>query len=319
MTMTTILITGIAGQLATLVAGALVHQPGVRVVGVDRVPLRQAIDGVETYCAELRGELLLDVLRTTAADVVVHLAQVGEEYAPDGRESAVQGNVIATMELLGACESAGVRRVVLRSSTLVYGLRHDLPAFVGESMPLCTTMAPGLVHNYVEIEQFAADFATKHGDMAIVVLRCAGVLGDRGVSPLARYFAQPTPPMLLGFDPRIQVVHVEDAAAAFALAAVSEGTSGAFHVAAEGPVTLLHALQLVGRRPLPLVGPLLRISQLLGRTQVLGEVPFDSDFLRYACVVDCRRAREVLGWQPQYSAEEALRLFAPQRAEALTV
>src|SRR5690348_5421065 len=118
-TMTTALITGIRGRLAALVAGTLAGQADVHVIGVDRAPPEIALPGVEMRASNLRGRPLLELLRSTGADVVVHLAQMGEERSAPGRETAVQGNVISTMELLGACAAAGVRRVVLRSSTLV--------------------------------------------------------------------------------------------------------------------------------------------------------------------------------------------------------
>jgi len=262
--------------------------------------------------SNLRGQALLELLREVNADVVVHLAQFGEERGAPGREAAVRGNVITTMELLGACAAAGVRRAVLRSSTLVYGARHDLPALIAEPTPPRMPPRPGLTRDYVEIERFAIDFAQKRPDLAIVVLRCAGLAGDGVSSPLSRYLSQPAPRTLLGFDPRIQALHPADAAVAFALAALAGGVSGAFNIAAEGPLTLIHAVRLAGRRPLPLPGLLFDAAGLLGGADLIGELPFDADFLRYSCVTDVRRARDELGWIPQHSADEALRELSPE-------
>ena len=311
--MTTALITGIHGRLAALVAGVLAGQADVRVIGVDRGPPEKLLRGVEMRVSDLRGRPLLELLRSTGADVVVHLAQIGEERSAPGRETAVQGNVISTMELLGACVVAGVRRVVLRSSTLIYGARHDLPAFVTEAAPARPAGHAGLVHNYVEIERFVGDFAGKHPDLSIAVLRCAGLVGAAVSSPLARYFGQPLPPVLLGFDPRIQVLHPDDAAVAFALAALANGVDGPFNLAADDPLTLSHAIQLADRRSLPLPGPLFDAAELFGAARRIGVLPFDVDFLRYSCVADPRRAHETLGWTPQHTAEAALRELAPRR------
>jgi UDP-glucose 4-epimerase len=311
--MTTVIVAGIGGWLAQMVAGALAGQAGVRVVGVDRAPAEPSLPGIDVRISNLRGQALLELLREVAPDVVVHLAQFGEERAAPGREAAVRGNVIATMELLGACAAAGVRRVVLRSSTLVYGARHDLPALIVEAAPLRMPARSGLTRDYVEIERFAADFGLKRPDLSIVALRCAGLAGGGVSSPLSRYLGQPAPRTLLGFDPRIQVLHPADAAVAFALAALADGVSGAFNIAAEGPLTLTKAILLAGRRPLPLPGPLFGAAGLLGGGAGLtGELPFDTDFLRYSCVADMGRAREELGWLSQHSADEALRELAPE-------
>ncbi|HET9221002.1 MAG TPA: epimerase, partial [Roseiflexaceae bacterium] len=130
---------------------------------------------------------------------------------------------------------------------------------------------------------------------------------------------QPAPRTLLGFDPRIQVLHAADAAVAFALAVLVDGVSGAFNIAADGPLTLTHAIQLAGRRSLPLPGPLLNIADFFGgsTTRLTGGLPFDPDFLRYSCVADTSRARQELGWLPQHSADKALRQLAPERELAV--
>jgi UDP-glucose 4-epimerase len=317
--MTTVIVTGIGGRLAQMVAGALAGQAGVQVIGVDRAPAEPPMLAIDSRVSNLRGQALLELLREVSADVVVHLAQYGEERAAPGRETAVRGNVITTMELLGACATAGVRRVVLRSSTLVYGARYDLPALIGESTSLRMPSLPGLTRDYVEIGRFVADFDQKRPNLSIVALRCAGLVGGGVSSPLSRYLGQSAPRMLLGFDPRIQVLHPADAAVAFASAALIDRVSGAFNIAADGPLTLSRAILLAGQRPLPLPSPLLGIVGLFGSaaTGLTGALPFDPDFLRYSCVVDTSRAREELGWLPTYSADDALRELAPERELAV--
>jgi len=318
--MTTVVVTGISGRLAQMVAGALAGQADVRVIGVDRAPVEPPLLGIDTHVSNMRGQVLLQLLGQLGAEVLVHLAQFGEERAVRGREAAVRGNVITTMELLGACAAAGVRRVVLRSSTLVYGARHDLPALVGEATALQLPTVPCLTRDYVEIERFTADFAAAHADLSIAVLRCAGLVGGGLSSPLARYLDQPIPRVLLGFDPRIQVLHPADAAVAFALAALSDAARGPFNVAADGPLTLSRAIRLAGRRPAPLPGALFDTASLLGSRgrRVTGELPFAPAFLRYACVADTRQAYETLGWAPQHSADDALRELSPERELAVS-
>jgi len=317
--MTTVLVTGIGGRLAQLLAGGLARQAGVRVVGVDRAPVEPALSGIETHISNMRGKSLVEVLRDSGAEIVIHLAQFGEENAAPGREAAVRGNVITTMELLGACVAAGVRRAVLRSSTLVYGARHDLPALVTEATPPHMPSRASLARDYVEIGRFVADFASKHPKLALTSLHCAGLVGGGVSSPLSRYLCQPMPRAMFGFDPRIQVLHPIDAAAAFALAALADDIAGPFNIAADPPLTLSHAILLSGRRPAPVPGVLFSAAGLLGgdTARVTGALPFDPDFLRYSCVVDTRRAQDVLGWLALHSAEEALRELAPPREVAV--
>lgn len=314
--MGTTLITGINGRLAGLVAATLARQDGARVIGVDRAAPAQAIDGVEYRQAELRGRTLGEIMRDGGVDAIIHLAQLGEEQDPPSREAAVRGHVLATQELLGACAASGVRRVVLRSSTLVYGARPDQPLFLDESTLPHATATRDLIHDYVEIERFVEGFAAKHPQIAVAVLRCAGLVGASAASPLSRYLRQRAPITLLGFDPLIQTLHANDAALAFVLAAMSPHATGAFNLAADAPLTLSHAIRLAGSQPLPLAGPLMRAFRLIGGP-ALGPLPFGAEFLRYPCIADTRRARRDLAWEPQHAAEDALRELAPQHHPAV--
>lgn len=312
--MTIMVVTGIGGRLAQMVAGALAGRPGVRVLGVDRIPVDSPPLNVPTFVSNMRGQALCDWLHNSGAEVVVHLSQYGEERLAPGREAAVRGNVITSMELLGACAAAGVRRVVLRSSSWVYGARHDIPAFVDESAPLLGPTRPSLTRDYVEIERFAAEFAQKRPSMSIAVLRCAGLIGAGVSSPLGRYLAQPAPRTVLGFDPRIQLLHTDDAVTAFALAALADDQQGALNIAAADPITLSQAILLAGHRPLPLPASAFDIADTFGgrMAEFVGLLPADANFLRFTCVADTSRAHSQLGWQPLFGATEMLRELAAQ-------
>jgi UDP-glucose 4-epimerase len=129
-------------------------------------------------------------------------------------------------------------------------------------------------------------------------------------SALAHYLAQPAPRMLLGFNPRIQLLHPDDAAAAFALAVHSSAT-GALNLAAADPLTLKQAVRLTGKQPVNVPEPLLHVASWAGlRGSLPGGWPFERSFLRYACVADTRRAQAVLGWQPRHSSKACLRDLA---------
>jgi UDP-glucose 4-epimerase len=309
--MTTVLITGAHGQFAGLVARMLAEREDVRVIGVTTQESTPST-GFDVRVTNGRGTELLDVLQETGAQVVVHLDQVGEEQPAKGREAAVQ-SVLKTIELLGACATTSVRRIVLRSSTLVYGARYDQPLFLKESAALHSADRLGIIKDYVEIERFVADFARKHPHLSIVQLRLAWLTGAGVTSPLTRYLDQPTPRMLLGFNPLIQIIHPHDAAHACTLAALADDISGPFNIAADTPLTLEQAIRLAGRQPLPLPEPAFNIAGLLGggAKSLIGALPFDPIFLRYSCIADTAHAHNALGFTPTSSTQDALRELAP--------
>lgn len=305
--MATILINGIDSLLGARVARQLSSRAEVQLLGLGTQPPRAPVGRAEVLTAALNGRQMVELLRGARVDVVAHLDIAGEEQPATSDETTIRQNVLGTMELLGACAAAGVRRVVVRSSTLVYGASYEHPAFISEDQPIARPGRPGLTRDYIEIDTFATDFARKRRDLQVVVLRCASLAGGDVSSPFMRYLARRNPITLFGFDPRIQVLHPDDAATAFTQAAL-HAVDGPLNLAANDPVKLVRAIRLTGRQPLPLFEPLTTATGVLGyERQLLAGWPFEWGFLRYSCVVDTRRARHDLGWTPEHSAEEILR------------
>jgi UDP-glucose 4-epimerase len=303
---TTILINGIDTLLGAQVAHLLSTQNDLSLIGVGRTQPPAPVEHAETLIAALNGQQMVEVLRARQVDVVVHLAIAGEERPLHGYEAAVQHNVLGSMQLLGACAAAGVRQVVLRSSSLVYGAHHTNPAFFSEAHPRHKLRGGDLLSTYSELDMFATEFACKHSSLRIALLRCAALVGGKVSSPFTRYLTQPMPRMQPGFNPRIQVLHPHDAASAFALAA-TRPVSGAFNVAAEPPLTLAQAIRLAGRQPAPLLTALVNFNGMLGSRRPPCTWPFKPALLRYGCVVDTGRATRELGWHPTHRAEATLR------------
>jgi UDP-glucose 4-epimerase len=300
--MTKVLINGIDGLMGPMVARLLSADPSVELIGVGRTTPPAPIGRADWLSARLTGHQLAELLRAEAVDVVIHLDFAGAEGPAKSREAAVQQNVLGSMELLGACAAGGVRRVVLRSHVGVYGATPLNPTFVTEDRPLARKLG-GLLRDYAEVEQFAAEFGPRHPGLSIIPLRCAPMIG--GWSPLMDYLAEPGPRMLAGFDPCLQLLHVEDAAAAFALAAVAP-VCGAFNLASDDTLCLSQVIKLAGRQPVAVLEPFVTAGMAMGNQSMLGKWPYDISFLRHSCVADTRRARTELAWTPTHGAAESL-------------
>jgi UDP-glucose 4-epimerase len=295
--MTSILLTGSEQQLAGRVALLLRARPEVR-------RLEMGWPTASDLAATLRAE---------AVEVVLHLAVAGEEQPEPADEPRRAANLDAARVVLDASVAAGVRRVVLRSSSLVYGARRRNPVFISETQGILRAQQSGLTRDYAEIEALAARYARDYPALDVVLLRCAGLVGGGVNSPLARYLGQRRPATLAGFDPRIQVLHPDDAAAALVLAALGS-VRGPLNIAAALPLTLMHAIRLAGSTPAPTLEPLHNLSARLGRCRpLIAGWPFAVRFLHYACVADTQRAQRALGWQPAIVSYAALRELADPR------
>jgi len=111
----------------------------------------------------------------------------------------------------------------------------------------------------------------------------------------------------MGFDPMVQVIHQSDAVRAIELALIP-GIRGIYNLAGPEPVPLSRYLKILGRQRIGVPYSLARI--ILGRMWSLRLTTFpvpELDHIRYICMVDDRRAREVLGFTSHMSLEDTVR------------
>ncbi|HFD40362.1 MAG TPA: NAD-dependent epimerase/dehydratase family protein [Anaerolineae bacterium] len=308
---TTILITGVAGGWGRRLAARLTGEPGLHIIGLDAAAPDPAIPGLDFIQADVRNPLLADLLRDEGVDAVCHLAFV-ETTRPQA--AAFDLNVMGTTKLLEACVEAGVRKVVLKSSTAVYGARPSNPAFLRESRTLRGSRQNGTIRDLIEIENFCAGFRRRHPDLLLTILRFPGIVGPTADTPLSRFLRDPTAPTLLGFDPMMQLIHEDDVVEALAHA-VRRDAPGVFNVAAEDAMPLSKMRGLAGKPLLPLPHLLAYWGPRLpgGKQRAARHWPIEPDYLRYPWVADLSRMRDELGFAPRYTAEETLREFAERR------
>ncbi|MFN2167455.1 MAG: NAD-dependent epimerase/dehydratase family protein [Anaerolineae bacterium] len=306
-----ILITGVSGRWGGLVARRLLAESGVHVLGIDRRTPEHAMAGLDFVRADVRNPLLGELMAAEGVDAVVHLAFRECQWR---REEDFNGNVLGTMQLVGSCAEAGVRQVVLRSTMAVYGALPSHPMYLPEDWPLSHQGVYAYVRDAVEIEDFVHGFSVEYPEMAIAILRFAHVLGPEMSSPLARLLNLPAAPVLLGFDPLLQVVDAVDAVEGLARAALGD-MQGPVNVAAQGVLPLTAITGMAGRPPLPIMhwwaywGRALAASVPAMR-RALAWLPMEPDHLRYACTGELQRMASDLGLTPRYAATAAVERYA---------
>jgi UDP-glucose 4-epimerase len=307
-----VLVTGVAGPLGARAARRLVDDPEVeRVVGVDVLPPRGDLGGVRFVRADIRNPVIAKVLAVEDVDTVVHMSVVASAGRSGGRSALKETNVIGTMQLLAACQrSASVRNLVLKSSTAVYGASSRDPGLFTEDTAPKRLPRSGYAKDCTEVEGYARGFARRRPDVALTVLRWADVLATDVESQLGQYLRLPVVPTVLGFDPRLQLLHADDALAVVTRAAVND-LPGTYNVAGAGVLTLAQMLRRLGRALLPLpaagVGP---VGQALRRTSRLDLSPDQVALLTYGRVVDTTALREHFGYTPMWSTAATLDDFA---------
>jgi UDP-glucose 4-epimerase len=319
----TVLVTGVSRHIGARVASVLAADPDIdRVIGVDTVPppsLARGGGGValgrtEFVRVDLRSPDIAQVIAAADIDTVVHMSLVSAPSKSAGRSYMKEHNVIGGMQLLAACQrSATVRRVVVRSTTAVYGSSsHDPAVFTEEAEPIEVAIS-GYAKDATEVEAYVRGFARRRPDITVSTLRFVNFMGPGVDSPLTRYFTQPVLPTVLGFDPRLQFVHEDDGVEVLRRMAV-EDHPGTFNVAGEGVMLLSQCVRRSGRPTVPVPSTAFRVIGDLARG--VGRVDFSPEqiaLMSYGRAVDPDRLAAELDWRPKFTTASALDDFLQSR------
>ncbi len=245
-----ILVTGAATWTGGRLIAELEQRPGTEVFGVDEIPRRVPF---ASHFAEMsldRTELAQHVL-DIAPDTVVHLLTV-DRSAELGRGRAHEQAVLGVQALFGAIgRSRTVRRVIVKSDAAIYPSGPRSPSIFGEDADL-RGQPTRYGRELQDLEHLVAELAPRHDHVAYTVLRLAPIFGAHVDNPISRYLLSPVVPTLMGYDPRLHLLHEEDAVGVF-LAAIDSEAAGTFNVAGGGPLYLSRITKLGGRvsQPLP--------------------------------------------------------------------
>ena len=309
-----VLVTGVSNDLGGRFARRIASDPKVdRVIGVDVVPPRRDLGGVRFVRADIRNPVIAKVIAGEDVDTVVHTSVVTSAAQLGGRTSMKEHNVIGTMQLLAACQRApGLERLVVKSSSEVYGSTNRDPAMFAEEMAAKRLPTTGFAKDMLEVEGYVRGFSRRRPDVTVTMLRAANTVSSTSRSPIGDYFRLTPTPRVAGFDARFQLLHYDDLVAALHHAALA-GVHGTFNVAGDGVLVMSQALRKLGRTVVPLPRRLVGTLGSLARQTRIAVPDYSPDqlaFLTYGRGVDTRRMRTVLGFDPAYSTEEALMEFA---------
>lgn len=312
----TVVVTGVCGFVGSHLARALLHR-GATVIGVDqRGPgsgprvagqLRrlQERPGFQLVVASLQdGGLAGELVRYLRdVDVVFHLAAATDIRTSWGEGFAdhAVSTVLGTQRVLDACQRAGVPRVVVASSSHVYGTTETstITGLAREDAPLSPASPYGVAK--LAAERLAVAYARRGGSgMSVVALRYFTAYGPRchDAMVVARLFnaavtGRSMPLYGDGTQPH-SWTHVDDLVAATVQAGQVPMTAGGAEVVnVAGPerASLVQVADLVG--------------QITGRPVPLENAGVRAGDASSTCA-DLTRAHRVLGFVPQVGLAEGL-------------
>ncbi len=306
-----IVVTGATGNVGTSVVAALEDTAQVTsVVGVARRLPEAVPAGKVTYVA---ADVTEDDLRGAfaGASAVIHLAWA---IQPSRDEQAMRRtNVLGTERVLEAAAAAKVGAVIHASSLGAYcaGPKDSL---VDETWPTHGILTSAYSRHKAYVERMLDTFAARHPEIRVVPIRPALVLKHGAASEMVRLFVNPVlPPALVGRLPlmpdvpglRFQALHSHDAGRAFALAAIRP-VRGPFNIAAEPVLDGRSCARMLGAVPVRMPARVLRAAAAAAwRAHLTPTDPGWVDLILGAPLMDTRRARDELGWEPNCGADDA--------------
>jgi UDP-glucose 4-epimerase len=303
-----VLITGVGSRIGSLLAARLERDPEVEyVAGLDTRRPSFELDRTEFIEVDIRDPEIGSLIARTGVDTIVHEQIVRQPSSGMSSQSMHDINVMGSLQLLAACEHVpSLHTIVVRGSAGVYGAEPHAPQFFREEMARLFPLRTRFQRDVAEIENYFATYSRRHSGVTCTMLRYQPAIGPDLRTQITRYLDQPVCPVYMGFDPRIQLVHIEDALEAL-LAAVRNPVSGPVNVAGVGTIGLARMIRLAGRRALPIASPL--FGTLTGAGRRLGLDSYSEDFrrlLRYGRGVDTTRLTDELGYTPRHSTVAAV-------------
>jgi UDP-glucose 4-epimerase len=245
-----------------------------------------------------------EILHAEQVETLAHLAFAASPTQATAWAHELES--VGTMHVLAACRKHALRKLVVRSSVLVYGPHPSNPNFLSEDHPLRGLHGSHFVDDKLDVEQQVKKFAEQEAKCRVTVLRMAPILGPTIDNYVVRWLSRRLVPTVMGHDPLVQFLHEVDAVAALKLA-IDREVPGAFNIVGEGVLPISTVVKLAGRLSLPIPYPLFRrIAGLLWVAQLSEAPPQFVAALRYLCIAEGERARTQLGFRPVYSGRDAV-------------
>jgi UDP-glucose 4-epimerase len=306
-----VVVTGATGNVGTSVLQALAGDSRVQeIVALARRVPRWSTPRTRWVRADVVTSPLREVF--AGADAVIHLAWLIQPSRDHAALRAV--NVDGSRRVFEAAAEAGVPALVHASSIGVYS-PGPKDRRVDESWPREGTPSSFYGRHKAEAERILDEF---EGALRVVRLRPALIFKREAASEIRRLFIGPLLPSPL-VHPRLipvlplppglalQAVHSLDVGEAYRLAATDPSARGAYNIAAEPVLDAAELARLLGARPVAVPpGAMRAVTTATWRARLQPTPPGWLDMGLGVPLMDSRRAREGLGWEPRHGADEAL-------------
>lgn len=311
-----IVITGVSGFIGRNLLKYLEKSNQFKkVIAIDRKKPNMTLKKTKFYRLDLTETMadvsLAEILKKEKCETLIHTAF---PISPMRNESKAHEIIaIGSFYVFNACAAAKVRKVIMASTTDVYGAFATNPNYLTEDHPRKGFLQSRLLADKIDAEKQALKFQRKDPKRVVTVIRHATIMGPTIESFKTKYFSRAAAMTMLGFDPLIQFVHEEDVINAF-IKCINEDHPGFFNLSGDGVLPLSRVIEICGAVNL-------RLTQIGFKAFVqamwyadLSPAPASYvDFLRYLCIVDNSKIKKEMKFFPRHTTKEALLSFVEEK------
>ncbi len=304
MTTKRVVLTGAGGGIGSQVIPLLLNDPEIfHVWGVDVAPMQMPPHPKFTSVQiDIRDPDIHRVFQD--ADCLIHLAFVVKNIHDDAKAREI--NEAGTENLLQACRIHSVKKIIFTSSAAVYGSWPENPLNMSEDTPL----RPDPDHVYsvskAAVERRLQEFRKTDEGSIVCILRPVLVVGPETNNTLVNLFRGKIFFFVRGFDPTIQVLHLDDMARAIHLASRKD-FGGVFNVGPIDALSLSKVCRALRMRCIQVPAPLfLFLVRLLYGLRLSSIPPQSISRFLYPLTVDSSRFQNLFQWTPRYSTLESI-------------
>lgn len=295
-----IMITGSNGSLAQKTIERLKADYTIIAVDFRAAPLLGK--DIHSYKVNFNKREFEQLFRDYDVESVIHLGRISaNQLHRNGRYAA---NVLGTKKLLDLCVKYDVKNVTVLSTYHVYGAHPYNPAMLDEDAPLKGSGLTMDLLDSVELENLCNVYLWKHPELNLKTLRPCNIVGPGIQNTIGRLLKLRRAPVLIGFSPIMQFIHIEDMATAI-IAAFEKGTRGVYNISPDDWVSYKSALKAAGCK----IRPILSVPESLSRQRVklLGKSSFPNflyNYFKYSVIIDGSHFSRTFDFKPKYSLAE---------------
>lgn len=309
------MITGAAGYIGKQLVKLLLEQQKHRVIATD---IRDASPFEEhehlTYVKlDVRSKEATAVMKDYAIDVVVHLASIVTPGKKSNREFEYSVDVLGTKNILKACVTNGVKRIVISSSGAAYGYYSDNPDWLEETNAIRGNEEFAYSYHKRLVEEMLSDYRELHPELEQTIFRIGTILGETVNNQITNLFEKQVLIGIAGSNSPFVFIWDQDVVQCFAKA-IDHEQYGIYNLAGDGALTIDELGVLLNKRVVKIPASVVKYGlftlKRLGLSQYGEE---QVSFLRYRPVLCNEKLKRQFGYVPMKTSLEVFEYYMLSR------